>query len=172
MDESNVSVRSVSVKWGMINALAGIILFVIIDLAGLITNQAVQWLGGVVYIVLVVLAHKEFKEQGDGFLSYGQGLGIGTLIALSSSLVSGSFTYIYTSFINVEYVEILKENQLMQLENQGMSDVDIEVALSYSEPFMTPVAIAGFAIFFGVLGGFLFSLVITIFTKKPQPEFE
>lgn len=170
MEENSVSVKSVSMKWGLIHGLISIILFVIIDLIGMAGNQGLQWLGLPVFIAIMVLAHREFKNDGDGYMSYGQGLGIGTLLSVVAGIISSAFTYIYITYINTDYLSGIKEMQIMQLESQGMSDSEIEQTMEMTKMFFTPEAMAGFGIFFGILFGFIFALIITAFTKKPKPE--
>lgn len=169
-DSGSVSVKSVSIKYGLIGALVGIIYFIILDFAGQAGNQALGYAGMIFTIILIVLAHKEFKNDGDGFMSYKQGLSIGTLMSLIGSAIQGVFTYVYVSFINSEFLDVIKEQQVMEMEKRGMSDAEIEQAMEIAGAFMGPVAMMIFTIFFGVLFGFILSLIISAFTKKESPE--
>ncbi|MFK7953231.1 MAG: DUF4199 domain-containing protein [Ekhidna sp.] len=169
-ESSNTTVKSVAMKWGVINGLLAIVLLLIIDFAGLIGNQAVGWIGYVVFLVLLILAHKQFKEEGDGYMSYGQGLGIGTLAMVISSVISSTFFFIYISFINSEFVDFIKEKSIMDMENQGMSDAEIEQAMGFSESFMSPVALTIFGLLGAIFFGFIISLIVSAITKNTQPE--
>ena len=163
--------KSLAMKWGLINGIIGIVIFILIDLAGLVGNQLVGWIGYVVFAVLVVLAHKEFKSEGDGFMSYGQGLGIGTLTMVISSVISSAFFFIYVSFVSTSFIDTIKENQIMSMQEQGMSDAEIDQAMGFSEFFMSPVAMTLIGLITAIFIGFIISLLVTIFTKNPDPEF-
>lgn len=173
MEETkDVSVRSVSIKYGVISGLIGIILFIVTDFAGLAGNQALQWVGVPILAAIVFLAHKEFVRDGDGFMSYGQGLGIGTLLSLVSSVLSSVFTFIYTSYVNPAFIEAIREKAEMDMEEQGMSDAQIEQAMQFTESFTSPMALMIFGIIGGVFFGFLISLIVAAITKVSRPEFE
>lgn len=162
--------KSVAKKWGIISGLTAVVFFLIIDLAGLAGNQSVSWLWYLVFIVLVVMGHKEFKSEGDGYMSYGQGLGIGTLTGVFSALISNIFFFIYVSFISSGFIEVIKEKQIMDMQDRGMSDAEIEQAMGFSEFFMTPVAMSIMGFVFTVFFCFLVSLIVSIFTKNQAPE--
>ena len=59
-----------------------------------------NWAGAAVGIVLFVFAHKYFKDDGNGFMSYGQGLGIAFWMALISVLITGLFTLAYLKLLD------------------------------------------------------------------------
>ena len=164
------TIKSTAVKWGVINGLISIIFFVVVDFAGQAGNQAVSWLGGVIFLVLVILAHREFKNEGDGFMSFGQGLGLGTLIAVISSIISSVFTFIYVSFINTNFIDAIREKSIADMEESGQSQAQIDQAMPFVEMFTSPAAMLIIGILFGVFFGFIISLLVTIFTKNQDPE--
>lgn len=166
------TVKSLAMKWGLIMGLISIGFFLIIALGGFQGNSAMQWIGLIPTIVVIYLAHKEFKDGGDGYMSYGQGLGMGTLISLISSIISTAFFFIYVKFIDGTYIDAIKDAQLTQFQEQGMSDSEIEAAMSMSEGFMTPGVMAVFAIVFAVFAGFVVSLIVSAITKNSNPELD
>lgn len=169
-ENESPSIKSIAIKWGAINGLLAIALLIVIDMSGLTGNQVVGWIGYLIFAVLVFLAHKEYKTGGDGFMSYGQGLGIGTLAMVVSSVISNVFFYIYISFINSGFIDAIKEQQIMDLEERGMSDAEIEQTMGFSEAFMTPIAMTIMGFVFTIFIGFIVSLIVSIFTKNTQPE--
>lgn len=164
------SKRDLAIKYGVIQGLISISIFLILDFTGLQTSRVGQWSGLAIFAVVLYFAHDQFKKEGDGFLNYSEGLGLGTLISFVSSTLSSILSFLYISFINTEYLSILKEQQLITFENQGLSDEQIDQAVAISEMFMSPMAIFIMGIVFGVLFGFLLSLVVSAFTRKPRPE--
>lgn len=166
------TVKSVAMKWGLIMGLISVGFFLIIALGGLQGNSAMQWVSLIPTIIVIYLAHKEFKDNGDGYMSYGQGLGLGTLLVLISSLISTVFFYIYVKFIDATYIDAVKDVQIAQFQEQGMSDSEIETAMGFSEGFMTPEVMSVFAIVFAVFAGFVVSLIVSAITKNSNPELD
>jgi len=72
MENEGVSIKSLAVKYGLINGLLAIAFFLVIDFAGLSTNQGISWLGLIITATVVFYAHREFKSSGDGYMSFGQ----------------------------------------------------------------------------------------------------
>ncbi len=172
MEESNTSVKSISIKYGLISGLVGITFFVVINLVGLGMNQGVSWIGYLIMGAIIYLGHKAFKEEGDGYMSYGQGLGIGTLISFISSIISSAFFFVYISYINQGYVQKILDMTREKMEEQGNSDTQVDQAMEMTEKFMSP----GMMVAFGVLGtvffGFIISLIVSAITQNKQPESE
>jgi tetrahydromethanopterin S-methyltransferase subunit G len=161
------SPRKIGIKYGLITGVISIILFIALDFAGQSNNQSLQWIGIAITAVIIFLAQQEFKKEGDGFMSYGQALGVGTWLVLISAVLSSVFTYIYITAINTNYMDNVKEQQIMELEERGMSDAQIEQALN----FTTPEIILVFGLVGGFIFGFIIALIISAITKKSRPEF-
>ncbi|WP_421872299.1 DUF4199 domain-containing protein [Marinoscillum sp.] len=177
MEETkDVSKKSVAIKYGIIGALISIIVFVVQDFAGIAGNPDTSWIATVLSIVIyagiIFVAQNDYKKNGDGHLNYGEGLGLGTLLSLVSSVISSIFTYIYVSFINPTFIENIRQTQIQALEEQGMTDAQIEQSMGVMEAMSGPTAMLIFGILGGVFFGFIVSLIVTAFTKKSRPEFE
>jgi len=174
MEEENeqVSVKQVAVKWGLISGIISIVLFLITYFGGLMGDSWVGWIGPVIMIALVYLAHKEFKDQGNGFMSYGQGLGLGTLMGLVSGLVSSVFSYIYIKFINPDYLVELLDISRAQMEDSGQGEDQIEVAMEMVEKFMSAEMTAGMSLLGAVFIGFVVALIVSAITKNNDPSLE
>lgn len=169
-NSGNVSTKSVSIKYGLINGLVGIIFFVILDFMGEAANNKISWIGSIFSVIIMILAHKEFIREGDGFMSYKQGLGIGTMMSVVGSIISSVFTFLYIKFVNSAILDQIREKQIMEMEKQGMSDAEIDKAMEIAGMFMGPTAILIMGIFFGVFLGFIIALIVSAFTKKERPE--
>ncbi|QMU31647.1 DUF4199 domain-containing protein [Adhaeribacter radiodurans] len=162
-----------ALRYGLICGIISIVYSLILNITDLaFTNKALSWISFVILIGAIVLAMREFKRQNNNYMSYGQGLGIGTLVTTVSSLLGGIFTFIYVKFIDTGFIDKMREMQVSELEKRGMSDDQIEQAISVSEKMMTPGMIVVFAVFGGLFFGFLLSLVISAILKRTRPEFE
>ena len=164
-----VTVKQVSIKWGLISGVISIAFFLIISMSGLTGESWTAIIGILLTVALMYMAHKEFKDQGDGYMSYGQGLGIGTLMSLLSALLSSAFTYMYIKFIDTEYFENAQAIMIEKWEEQGMSQDQIDISLDMMSKMQTPELTAGMGILGGVLIGFIIALIVSAITKNANP---
>ena len=172
--EDKVTVKQVGLKYGLILGLIFIVYGMILQFLNL-DVQLMQNLGNVNYVIMVVfvvLAHKTFKQEGDGFMSLGQGIGLGMLTTLISSVISGVFSYIYLKFIDDSMIQKSLDFQIEQMEKRGMGDDQIDAAMSMTEKFMTPEILPIISIVFLCLAGFVISLIVSLITKKNNPALD
>ncbi len=140
--------------------------------AGVIGESWAGWIGPVFSAVIIYLAHKEFKDQGNGFMSYGKGLGLGTLVSVVSSAIYSTFTYIYVKFINTEYLQEIQDTMMAKFEEEGMNDDQIEAAMGMMEKMSTPEMSLIFGLLGGIFIGFIVSLIVSAITKNNDPSLE
>ena len=172
MDEKQPTVTSVALKYGLVGGLFVVLYTTILMVMDMSTNKLFGALTYLILLAILFVAMKQFKKENFGYMSFGQGLGIGTLVSAIIGIVSGVFVVIYTTFIDPDHFNKIFEEQRMELEDRGMSDAQIDTALSIGQslqgPFMTIVmSIVGYAFI-----GFLVSLIISAIMKKNRPEFE
>ena len=166
-----VTTRSVGIRYGLFMALAGIAYFVIMNVLDVDMTQGVgRWGSMIFYIALIVLAHKNFKDSGNGFMSYGQGLGITFWMALLSSVLGSIFTWVYVKFIDTGYIQKMLDKQEEAFVQNGMSDEQIRQAMSMTAKFMTPEMMLVFGVVVGIIIILIVGLIVTIFTQKKNPE--
>ncbi|SET60059.1 DUF4199 domain-containing protein [Hymenobacter actinosclerus] len=167
-----VTPSSVGIRYGLIT---GVIVTIISFLQlALISDPEtpVRWLSAVVMIVAIVMAHKQFKKLNNGFMSYGQGLGIGTILTVVAGVISSIFSYVYMTFIDPSYMGRVMDLTRAKMETQGLDEAQIDQAMAMTSKFSSgPLTIV-----FGILGaaivGFIISLIVSAFTKNTRPEFE
>ncbi|NJN27787.1 MAG: DUF4199 domain-containing protein [Cyclobacteriaceae bacterium] len=172
--EDRITVSQAGLKYGLILGLVFIVYGMLIQFLNL-DMQTTNYFNYVVYlflIIAIVLGHKAYKEGGDGFMSIGQGLGIGMLITLVSAILSAIFSFIYLKFIDDSMLTKAMDFQIEQWEANGMSDEQIEQMSSMTAKFMTPAMAAGMSILVMLLAGFIISLIVSLFTKKSNPALE
>lgn len=161
------TVMSVSLKFGLIMAVISIATMMIKIALGVnpYDRDWSGWVSIIIVIVLVVFAHKSFKEDGDGYMSFGQGFGIGTLSMLISVVVSGIFSMLYSSFIDQGLLDQILQKTEEQMREQGQNEQAIEIALEWTKKLFWPIYF-----FFGGIMAVIVGLVVTIFTQKKSPE--
>lgn len=168
-----VSTSAVGGRYGLLTGLVSVIITFGIYALQLEQNAAVRFLTMAVLVVGIVLAMRAFKAQNAGFMSYGQGLGVGMAVSGVVGLLSAVFMYVYTTFVDPELMTRAMDKARADLEAKGtMSDAQIDQAIALSSKFTT----GPFMVLFAVLGtlfiGLIISLIVAAFVKNPKPEFE
>lgn len=169
--EEKVTTRAAGIRYGLISGLISIAYFVILTMADISMTEGIgRWASLLISVVIIYLAHKYYKENGDGFMSIGQGTGIGFWLALVSAAISSVFTYVYMKFIDNSMIQQILDKQREAMEERGMDDAQIDQAMSMTEKFMTPEIILGTGLFFGVVIIVIVALLISLITQKKNPE--
>ncbi|GAA3933556.1 DUF4199 domain-containing protein [Hymenobacter algoricola] len=167
-----VTTTAVGIRYGLLVGLASVIFTFILFATGQEGNVPLSLLGMVIWIVGVVLAHKFFKANNGGFMSYSQGLGIGTLLSAVSGVLGAIFRYVYMEFIDPSATQRGMDLARAKLETQGMDDAQIDQAVAMSQKFSSgPIGLV-IAIISSIVLGFILSLIISAITKRNRPEFE
>ncbi|MBC6989208.1 MULTISPECIES: DUF4199 domain-containing protein [Hymenobacter] len=168
-----VTTTSTAIRYGLLTGLVSVIYSFILFVTKQEGNTALGLVALAIWIGGLVLAHKFYKDNNGGFMSYGQGLGIGTLMSLVSGILGGIFRYVYLEFIDPSAmqrgIDVARE-KMAQAGN--MTDEQIEQAVNTSQKFSTGPLGLVFAIVGAVVIGFILSLIISAITKHNRPEFE
>jgi hypothetical protein len=170
--EKGATVSSVAIKYGLLVGLISVVFSLILFLTQQNTNTALGWISYVILIVGIVLAYREFKRSNSGFMSYGQGLGIGTLIGTVTGVLSAIFVYIYIAFVDSDLLERTRETQILEMERRNMSDEQIDQAMEMTAGLFGPGFMALTALIGTIVLAFLFSLVIAAIMRNSRPDFE
>lgn len=134
----------------------------------LAVGQYFQWLGFILMFVVLFLGVKAVREEKpDQSLTYGQGVGAGTLIALYSSLMSAVYVYVHFRFINTAFADYQMEMVREKWAAVGMSEAQMEQAEGMVRMFMGPTFQAIVTPFAGTLVGLVMSLIIAAMLKRP-----
>jgi hypothetical protein len=171
--ENKRSQIKLAMNFGAIYGLSSVAVFLVFYFIGTdIQSKLPQWISYLLLVLLIVTGIKSYRDEDlGGYISYGKSLGTGTLIALFGGVITGFFTLIFFNYIAPDMVQrILDETQKNMME-QGMSDEQVEMAISYSRKFMTPIWLFVFSVLGSAFMGFIFSLIISIFMKKEQTPF-
>ena len=163
---TSVTPRSIGMKWGLISALISIAFFLTLAMTGLNAfDNKWNWIGLLITTVLVILAHKNFKDSGNGFMSYGQGVGIAFWMTLVNVIINFAITYLYIAFVDPAAMDLFYDTQAQQMAQKGLPDDQIEMALGWTRTLFWPIYL-----FFGLFFGVLIGVIVSIFTQKKNPE--
>jgi len=170
--EEKVSTARVALKYGVLGSVVIMIFTTIINVAGLSQNKILSSLSFVFMIVAIVLSMKDFREQNKGFMSYGEGLGLGTLVSAVMGLLSSAFTMFYIQFIDNTLLTQGMDKVRSDMEAKGMDDSQIDQAMELSQKFMSPGVVFAMGVFMYILTGFIISLIVAAIVRKEKPVFE
>ena len=161
----------VGLRYGLITGVVLAILSVILQLTDLAQNTWVGLFNWVILFAGIFLGIKEYKAQNEGFMSFGEGTKTGVIVAAVAGLFTSIFSYIYFTFVDPTALEKIRDLQITAMEDRGMSDAEIEQAMSVAGMFTSPGAIALMGLLFTVIVGLVFALIISAFLKKERPFF-
>ena len=163
------SIARIATKYGLILGVLSFVIFLVVTMTGIQQNWS-SLVNIVLLIVLMVLAHQEFKKTHDGMMTYAQGLGSGTLVSIVATVVTCVLLFIYVEYINTGYLAAAMQTQQAALEQRGMTGAQAQRAMSMTAAMLTPVGIVVTSLVTGVIAGFIVALIVSIFTRKGDPR--
>lgn len=167
------STAKIALKWGAIAGVTTIIYQTILFTTGLNRNQSLSYVTLVFTIGGLYLALAEYKRENGGYLSIGEGVGLGVLAATIMGLLSSTYSIIYMTYIDTTIMQQSMEIARQQMEDQGnMTDSQIDQAMEISQKFATPGFIFLAAVIWSALSGAILSLIIAaIMRREPVDPF-
>lgn len=137
----------------------------------LATGQYFQWLGFVMMFAILWLGIKAVRDEApEKGMSYGRGVGTGTLISLYSGLMSSVYSFIHFKFVNPEFADYQLALIRPKWEAAGMGEAQMDQAEKMTRAMMGPVAQAILTPIMVVLFGLILSLIIAAILKRPAPD--
>ena len=170
--EEKTSTARVALKYGVLASVVIMIYTTIINLAGLSQNKILSSLSFVFMIVAIVLAMKNFREKNGGYMSYGEGLGLGTLVSAVMGLLSSAFAMFYMQFIDNTLLTQGMDQVREDMERRGMDDSQIDQAMELSQKVMSPGVVFAIGVFGYVLMGLIISLIVAAIIRREKSVFE
>lgn len=153
-------------------AILGLVLIVIAlaqNVLEMFDSVVFQYLNYIILIAGIVLAIKHYRDNVlDGYISYGQIVGFGTLTALFAGIISAFILYLYLKFVDDSMISFIYDKAEQDMYSKNMSDEQIDAAMVGMKMFTS----AGMIVILGVIStvffGLIVSLVAGIFMKKEQ----
>jgi len=176
--ESTASSSIIALKYGFIYGLLSFLFSTLVNVMGWAEDfqESVGWISGIWSLLLSVtvlfLCLREYREQNEGFISYGQGLGLATLSGVISGLVAGAFNYIYIQFIDNTVMQRQLDLARERREDQGLSASQIQSAEEVTSLFMNPGVQFVVVVITSLIFNFLLGLIIAAVVKREKPIFE
>ncbi|MCY7357263.1 MAG: DUF4199 domain-containing protein [Rudanella sp.] len=171
------STARVALKWGLLTALVGILLKSIQYAQEAYTSPAYSMLGIAVSVGGLVLAMREFRTQNGGYMTYGEGLGLGVLMFALIGLLDTTYVMVYQTVIDPDMNAKVLEQAREQLEKAKLPDSLAEKMDEAMEEAADKKqkGVSGLTFIAGIFGqifwGFILSLIVSGFMsrKKTNP---
>jgi hypothetical protein len=170
--EEKASTARTALKYGVVTAVAIMVFTTILNVAGQSQNKWLAMFTYVIMIVGIVLAMKEFREVNKGFMTYGEGLGLGSLVSAILGFLASMFAMVYLKFIDPTIMAQTLEKARADMEAQGLDDAQIDRFMEASQKFSSPGIMFAAGVFGYLFMGFIFSLIIAAVIRREKPVFE
>jgi membrane-bound ClpP family serine protease len=168
---NQISTTKPALKYGIFTGIASIVYGFLMQVLHLEENFFLGMLGIVILISGMVFAMKEYKRFNEDYMSFGQGLSIGLIVSVLSGIMSSFYMLIYYS-IDPSKLEAEKAKGIIQLENQGYSDAQIEQTMNLMNFMFKPSILFVLGIIGALIFGLFLSLIVSAIMQKKRPMFE
>lgn len=167
-----VSSARIALKWGLIYGIISILFTTVTYNTELWKNWVIGLLFGVVLVIgILYAANQEFISLNGGYMSFKEGLGLGTLTVTTGGILGLAYDMVYKKFIDTNLVHTQMEMAREQYENMGMSEEQIDAALVKAESYASSGLAFIFGLIFVVFIGFICALIMSAIMKKEKPVF-
>ncbi len=156
--------------YGLYLGIVAVLYSVILYVTGQNTNKALGYISFAVYTAGIVLAQIAYRNRElNGSISYGKALGFGVAVMLCAGVISSLYNIIIFN-LDAGLIDQIKAATEEQYLKSGMSEDQVEAAMSMASKMMTPGFLSISALFGAVFGGTIISLITSIFVKKQVSE--
>jgi hypothetical protein len=165
----------VAMTYGGMYGLASAAIYFIFYFAGAdMQAKSPQFISYILLIMFLVMGMKSYRDQElGGYITYGRSLGTGILIGMFGGIITGFCTVLMFTMIDPGLAEkIVEKAQEQMIEKGTMSEDQIEMAMGWTRKMMSPIFLFIFSILGSAFMSFLFSLIISIFTRKEASPFQ
>ncbi len=170
-EKLSISTTQVGLKFGVYSGIAIALYSILITALNLQDDTFLGLLGYVLLISAMYFGIAEFKKYNEGYMSFGQGLGIGMLISTLTGIITGISQSIYF-YLKPEMIIAMKDEIFKEYERQQIPEEQVKVMMSVMDYLFSPTGIFLLVLISYVFFGLLLSLLVAAFTNKKQPLFD
>ena len=126
-------------------------------------------------LIIVGIAYSviQFRDtENNGFISYGDSLRLGTSVTFFSSVILAFYSFIFINYIEPNTLNdmLMQAEQAILESRPEISDEELDLALEMTTKFVQPHWMLILGVLRGTFMGFIYSLIISIFVKKDNPN--
>lgn len=158
-------------NYGLVAGLMLIAYSLFTYLIGQSLNKTLGYLSLVILAICLYIFSKQYRDKvNGGVLTYGQGFSVGLLVGIFAGILVTFFSVIELTYIDPSLIDKQLDMIEQQLLAKGMSEDQVEMAISMSKKWMTP----GLMFIGGILSFAFWSALISLITaavlrKNPSP---
>jgi hypothetical protein len=165
---TTISSTRPAVKWGLFYTIVAIIITYLFQILNVDITSSAKYISYIPFIAFLLLAQKEYKDQLDGYLTFGEGFLTGFKYSVITGVLGALFTYIYFTLLSPQVYQTLLDGAKAKMESQGnVTDDQMDMALK----IMSPGIICAFAVIGSLIFGSIVSLIGAAIFKKDKPPF-
>lgn len=170
MEEKKPSAGKSAIYYGLLLAVALIIVHLILYIADFHQSTGGFVVSMLVLVAGIVIASLEYRNKKlGGYISYGKAVKIGFLTALFASIIVAAYTFVYHNTINPGEIQQAKIEATQKIYDMNMDDAQETQSIKWVDYMNTPVVYAVGAIFMYALIGIVMALITSIFIKNEEP---
>ena len=166
MENSKPNATKVATKWALIYILTSIVITYLFQILNIDQNSGFKYLVYIPFIAFLLLAQKEYRDQLNGFLTFGEGFSSGFRFSVFSGLLLAIFTFLYLGILSPQILDQAMNQQQAQLEKQGLSQEQIDNGIQIGKKYGAFFGAFGVAIFLAVFGAIVSLIGAAIFKKE------
>ena len=172
--EKKVSVWQATLNSGLILGFVLVIYTLLLYFLDQTFNRSLGLVSILIIIIGLVLGIKSFRDDArGGIMSYGQGIGAGTVIGLYAGIIGAIFTFLLYEVIDPDLVgKLLTVTEERFLESGRFPEEMMDQMMERQKKLMTPWIMSIGAIINYVFFGVVISLIACIFLKKEGTPFQ
>ena len=172
--QTTISALQLGILFGIIMILQFVVLYVLnidpisMPMVGTIMNVFNYF---IIPAVMIYLACTGYKKSNFGFISFGECIKKGVSLCVVAGLIYAIFSALFNYFFPEFVEEILRKTRAVMLEKSPEMTADqVEMALSWTRKFMSPMLIVPVTILMYSFLGLIHSLIIGAIVKKDKPQ--
>ncbi|TAF66455.1 MAG: DUF4199 domain-containing protein [Cytophagales bacterium] len=163
------STTQIALRYGLISAGAGILIS-LLQFYVVGTNSGLSWLIIPISILVLVVAMNDYKKRNQGYMSLGAGFGLGTMSSVISAVIGGFFNILLLDFIDPTIIEKLRKDAVLQVQQAGMGDEQIEQAMQFTDFLLNTGVMFVLGVISSLILGGIISLIISAILHKNREE--
>lgn len=156
-------------RWGLIGVAITTVLTLLFYVINIINESWAGWIMFIPWIMAITMAMRDHRNKDlGGYISYGKCLSVAMVAVLVMSVIGAIVGGIFYHVIAPELMAERMAKAVAQMEEQGMSDEQVEQAISMFKIFSGPLVGGIVAIIGGTIMGLVIALVSALFVQKKR----
>ena len=173
MPPLSISHKSV-LNTGFLLAMVGIVFALIPSITNTVQNKAIgiaiNMVSLFITVVVFFVSLKKYRdEELGGYMSMGRGFRFIFYASIFIAIVTSIFVFIQMKFIDPGMMDEAMNMQMAEMEKQGMTEEQMEMASKVTGIFKTPMAIAMISLLGQLFWGAILGLIFGAIMKKWPP---